>query len=308
MRKTTTLLISWSGRVLVIVSLCFIAYIFWEQRHEIAGLQIDTTLLLVIAITATSYGFAGFLLSSSWYLLLSGLSDEPVPGAWCHGVYGRTQIGKYIPGNIFHFAGRQVFAKKAGVSQLLVLGSTIYEMLLLLAASSSLAFIGLLLTRVQVQGASLFYVGMILILIIASIVVTFSLAPYIALTRGVNLSLESFSQHLRVLSPCYVLYVIFFLITGSLLAILVTAIADVPFTIRLFGTVIVIFSCSWIAGYITPGAPGGVGVREAIIVFTLAGIIGEAQATVVALLFRCVTVGGDIIFYLLSLKFPLSRL
>jgi hypothetical protein len=298
---------SWIGRILVIVSLGFVAYIFWEQRNEIVGLKLSASLVFVLAITAFIYGCIGFLLSFSWCFLLSSLKGAPVSGSWCHGVYGRTQIGKYIPGNIFHFAGRQVHAKQAGLSQLLVLGSTVYEMLLLLAAASSLAFIGLLMMRMQVEGASLLYVGIVLALIVAVIVAAFSLAPLLAKKKGVHLPLQGIGQHLRVLWPCYILYVMFFLVTGSLLAILVTTIAAVPFTIRLFGMVITIFSCSWIAGYITPGAPGGVGVREAIIIFSLAGIVGDAQATMVALLFRCVTVGGDVIFYLLSLKFPVLR-
>jgi uncharacterized membrane protein YbhN (UPF0104 family) len=307
MGRTATLATSWLGRLLVIVSLCFIAYVFYKQRLEIAGLQFDARLVLVLTGTGFIYGCAGFLLSFSWRLLLNSLNEEPVPSWWCHGVYGRTQIGKYIPGNIFHFAGRQVYAKQAGLSQLLVLGSTVYEMLLLLAASSSLAFIGLLLVRVKVHGASLYYTGTVLVPIVLTVLVAFSLAPLIARKKGVHLPLQGIGQHLNLLWPCYALYVVFFLITGTLLAILVAALAGGPFSVRVFGAVITIFSCSWIAGYVTPGAPGGVGVREAIIIFSLAALVGEAQATVAALLFRCITVGGDLIFYLLSLKFPVSR-
>jgi hypothetical protein len=189
----------------------------------------------------------------------------------------------------------------------MVLGSTVYEMLLLLASASSLAFIGLLIMRVQVQGTSLFYTGTVLVLIVAVLIAAFSFAPVLARKKGVLLPLQGIGQHLRVLWPCYALYVLFFLVTGTLLAVLVTTVAGGPINIRLFGVVITIFSCSWIAGYVTPGAPGGIGVREAIIIFSLAGLVGEAQATLVALLFRCITVGGDVIFYLLSLKFPVSR-
>jgi glycosyltransferase 2 family protein len=306
MRGIMPRVLTWFGRLLVIVSLGFIAYIFWEQRQKIGSLEFDTALILVLASTAFTYGCAGFLLSGAWYVLLNAISDRPVSAAWCHAVYGRTQIGKYIPGNIFHFAGRQVLAKQSGLSQLLVLASTVYEMLLLLAASSSLAFTGLLLMRVQVQGASLSFVGTVLVLIVGSITIAFSLAPFIARRRGVNLPLQGLSHHVRVMWPCYVLYLVFFLITGTMLAILVTALTGLPFTTGMLATVIIIFSCSWIAGYVTPGAPGGVGVREAIIIFSLAGMIGEAPATVAALLFRCITVGGDVVFYLLSLPFSLS--
>ena len=307
MGRTATVATTWLGRLLVVASLCFIAYIFWQQRREIAGYQFDAGIVLVLAGAAVIYGCAGFLLSVSWRLLLNSLNEGSVSGSWCHGVYGRTQIGKYIPGNIFHFAGRQVYAKQAGLPQLLVLGSTVYEMLLLLAAASSLAFFGLLLMRIQVHGASLYFSGTVLGLVAATIIAAIYLAPRIGRRKGVHLPLQGIGQHLRLLWPCYALYVAFFLIAGVLLAVLLTAIAGGPLLSRSFGAVITIFSCSWIAGYVTPGAPGGVGVREAIIIFSLAGMVGEAQATVAALLFRCITVGGDVIFYLLSLKFPVSR-
>ena len=296
------------GNFLVLVSLSFIVSIFWKKRDEISGLDFSIDLVVVLIITACLYGLAGFLLSGAWCLLVNRLGSIRLPTGWCHGVYGRTQINKYIPGNIFHFAGRHVLAIKSGLPHLILLGSTVYETLLLLAASSILAFTGLLLMRVQVQGASLLFLGSILTLIIVTVIITFPLAPYVARRRNVDLGLQGLKAHMLALWPCFLLYLSFFLITGTILFAQVAAFSDVAVTLQVFGNVIIIYACSWIAGYVTPGAPGGVGVREAIIIFSLSSMIGEAESTVVALLFRLTTVVGDIIFYFLSLKFSITDL
>ena len=59
---------------------------------------------------------------------------------------------------------------------------------------------------------------------------------------------------------------------------------------------------AWFAGFIIPGAPGGIGVREAIIILFLTPIIGEAESIVAAVGLRFVTLLGDVWFYTISDK------
>ena len=57
------------------------------------------------------------------------------------------------------------------------------------------------------------------------------------------------------------------------------------------------FVSGWLLGNITPSAPGGIGVREAVILPQLAHLIGGPQAVVVVVMFRLVTIGGDVLFF-----------
>ena len=66
--------------------------------------------------------------------------------------------------------------------------------------------------------------------------------------------------------------------------------------------VTIIFSIAWVAGFIIPGAPGGIGVREAVIIFFLTPIIGEAESITVSIGLRLVTLLGDICFLIISNK------
>ena len=63
------------------------------------------------------------------------------------------------------------------------------------------------------------------------------------------------------------------------------------------------YSLSWIAGFIVPGAPGGIGIREAVITLLLAGIIPVSDALLAALIFRFVNIIGDFVGLFLAFIF-----
>jgi hypothetical protein len=60
-------------------------------------------------------------------------------------------------------------------------------------------------------------------------------------------------------------------------------------------------AAAWLAGFVTPGAPGGLGVREAILVMALEGTLGKGGALAAAALFRAATTLGDVALYLAAL-------
>jgi hypothetical protein len=55
------------------------------------------------------------------------------------------------------------------------------------------------------------------------------------------------------------------------------------------------FSLAWSAGFIVPGAPAGLGVREATLLATLGPMIGMGPAVTVAILHRLITAAIDVI-------------
>ncbi len=54
---------------------------------------------------------------------------------------------------------------------------------------------------------------------------------------------------------------------------------------------------AWLVGFLTPGAPAGLGVRELALLFLLKGIVNEADLLFAAVLWRGITVGGDVLFF-----------
>jgi hypothetical protein len=58
---------------------------------------------------------------------------------------------------------------------------------------------------------------------------------------------------------------------------------------------------AWTAGFVTPGAPGGLGVRDALLVGMLTPAFGPAVSVGIALAFRIVTTLGDIVAFVVGL-------
>jgi uncharacterized membrane protein YbhN (UPF0104 family) len=53
---------------------------------------------------------------------------------------------------------------------------------------------------------------------------------------------------------------------------------------------------AWLAGFVVPGAPGGLGVREAALLWLLAGQMDASQAGSVAVIMRVATTFADGLF------------
>ena len=62
-----------------------------------------------------------------------------------------------------------------------------------------------------------------------------------------------------------------------------------------FFYVVSLFTITWLGMFIIPGAPGGIGIREFIVIALLSPIYGPDDPTIGILIFRVVTVLGDAI-------------
>jgi uncharacterized membrane protein YbhN (UPF0104 family) len=58
-----------------------------------------------------------------------------------------------------------------------------------------------------------------------------------------------------------------------------------------------LFAIAWIAGYLVPGAPGGLGVREAMMVMVLSPVLGAGAAVGLSLTLRLTTTLGDAVAF-----------
>ena len=87
------------------------------------------------------------------------------------------------------------------------------------------------------------------------------------------------------------LYGVSFLIVGGILGLLSRVFYGLNGGNLLFHTGL--FSLAWVAGFLTPGAPAGLGIREAILVAVLGATYGAGIAVGLTLLLRIVTLGGD---------------
>jgi uncharacterized membrane protein YbhN (UPF0104 family) len=187
-----------------------------------------------------------------------------------------------------------------------LVGATVYEILGLLSISILIGFGGMVIFGLGDIYFSLYQIILILFTTLVITSLAIGLAPYLMSLRGIILPNKRIRDTIHNISKVYLLYFIFFLIAGLLLVIIVNTFLNINFIIT--AKLVVIFSIAWVAGFIIPGAPGGIGVREAVIIFFITPIIGEAQSIAVAIALRFITLLGDVWFLIISdSKFYLKK-
>jgi glycosyltransferase 2 family protein len=212
-----------------------------------------------------------------------------------------SQIGKYIPGNVAHLLGRIALTRADGVAGAVVGLAMLVEICLVLVAGGLLLVV-LLLLAPDLVGTLLPRFDEVAsrrlsILFVAFLVCGIALGSWFFLQKVSHRS-QSALRPLLAFKPL-ALHVTNFLILGLSLALVMQAI--VPGSS--FGIVlpVAVFVAAWTIGFLTPGSPGGIGVREGLIVLGIAAAIGEGPALAVALVHRALAVGGDVTAFLLGL-------
>ena len=81
---------------------------FWQSRPA---------RLVWVGVVALSvvYALTALLLAWAWWMALGGLGESRLSWRKTWRLYARTQIAKYLPGNVFHLVGRHIAAREEGV-------------------------------------------------------------------------------------------------------------------------------------------------------------------------------------------------
>jgi len=272
------------------------------NTNGLHGLRPDTYLAIGIAVILIS--LTSVVSAVAWNILLAGLSCRVaiVPST---AVYLSTQIAKYLPGNVGHYVGRVALARtRLKVPAAPAVLSLLQEAGL---ACAGALFIGLglycLLPDGTLHGMSRAdsYAAFLLfaILLIGAVLVAGLLRKRPKLHRTI---IRKFVDVVPALYPS--LWSLPFYIAGYVLvgiAAGVIAASLVPLRIQDWGVICGAYSLAWIIGFLIPGAPGGLGVRESALVLLLAGTFPRDVVLLIALLARLASVGADVLAFIVGL-------
>lgn len=271
---------------------------------DLSALLSGKTLVATAALTAV-YMLLTPATAIAWVWLLRSMGQQ-VSHVRMIAIFASTQFGKYLPGNIAHHIGRVVLARAAGVRLPVALFSVVYEMLLVLIACAHVSALTLLwdhpeaLSRWKVTS----YRTPLLLTITACAVLALLLAPRIAVrlarARAVSkgetdYSLPNLHLGAATVASAYAVYAINFCLIGCGLWLVAHALlagsTPTPNLVFLIGA----FASNWILGFITPGAPAGLGIREAILSGWLSTTIPAADVVLLVVALRIATTLGDLL-------------
>ncbi len=272
-------LLTWAGSIVAVAGILFVGIRLNGYRTQLDFSQFDVFIWPGIFLLTGVYGTASILLALAWREILT-FYGETRPKLWAIKIYGLTQLAKYVPSNIMHFAGRQAMGLAADIGGWILAKSTLWELALLALSGSlfSILTVPLLLPQVNIALSVITFV--IVVLIVAILLKNFAALPIA----------KAFLGHTIFLSISSIIFVIILILLHG------TAILKPTQFSLCFGAFIV----AWLAGLVTPGAPAGIGVREAMILLLLNNVLPESQLLIAVLLSRIITVGGDVFFFCIA--------
>lgn len=264
-----------------------------QPKVMLAGALLTAFCTLLVPLTAVA-----------WSWLLHGLG-QPAPFATTGAVLATTQIGKYLPGNVAHHLGRVVIARAHGLDTSKTLVSMGYEILLVVVACAHVGALTLLWSppAVFADWPLAQYRGPLVIGISAGALALMLAAPRLAglITRLRSGSPEpaGLLSHVhpgwRTSFCCYLAYVLNFALVGIGLWAVANALSPDPVSAASLVLLIGAFASSWIMGFLAPGAPAGLGIREAVLLLWLGNAFGATISVALIVMLRIATTLGDLV-------------
>lgn len=298
-----------AGYIVLAASILFLGLRFYSNFEGLLAITPGWLFYTALGVASLCYGVMQFFLIASLSVILKGLGAARPYFTKVLVFHGRTDIAKYLPGNVFHFVGRQILAKNLGWSQATVGLASLAETALVLigAGLAILIYASMTDVRAIIKFWPGINIGVLLIAASAGIAGAWLVCAHAArismLSRHASArNIQNFSRSVRPLLATG-WYVLFFLLGGVVFWSLLSALKSgwQWSFLALSGFAYVL---SWIAGKVSPGAPGGLGVREAMLTLLLSGVVGEAEALMLALAMRIVTSFGDFFLFAITFLFP----
>lgn len=182
-----------------------------------------------------------------------------------------SQLGKYLPGSVWHLVGRVGLYRRWGATTKQASAVLILENGVLLLSGAGLALLPvvlLFLNPVQVGGEDPIFRAILLLAALIIIAILFAVSRRIFGSRLLIVGRAS-------LGFLWVISLLFWIVFGIAFWLCVAGEAQ---NLALLPIATGVFAAGWIAGNLAPFAPAGVGVREAVIVGLLGPFVGVGTA------------------------------
>lgn len=292
----------------ILVTLAALGYFVFHARNALSGVDlrafVRSDMLAALAALTVLYSLCVIPNSFGWQRLLNAMGER-LAYSRCLIILAYTQIGKYLPGNIGHHLGRVALARAAGVSITPNLYALGYETVLAALVSVHVGTIVLLWKPPGILAEHPVFTHKLPLIILFSLgaVFTIALAP-LAMRLLTKMRGSADAAPVAVglhWWPAFVAYLSFgsglvLVGAGLWLTSFVLIGGQSPGVIFFIGA----FAASWIIGFLAPGAPAGLGVREALLSAWFGTVMPPAQAVLLVIALRIATTLGDLFNFMVG--------
>jgi len=300
-------LVSFVGTLLMILSIFFVV-----QRLRATGggddgidfaLLTSPWIIAGLLFVATTEGLGILAAGLNFRALLRNVSGIAVDRILAVKVYTESNVYKYIPGGVMYVAGRNRLAVEVkALSHGKVVLSTILEgvamvvgvivVAVVFAFEHSVSYIRTL----EIPTFVFVLLGLVLLSVIPTIY---------CLRHRIRSGIKKLTDNTETISWFVIVkrlgfsVLLMFLYSGTFLMTLM--LMGQSMTFELGFAIIGLYLLSWLAGFMTPGAPSGLGIREAVMMMFLTGFVDDSILISAMVMHRVLTVMGDVFAYVIAL-------
>jgi uncharacterized membrane protein YbhN (UPF0104 family) len=290
------------GGLITITSFIFIIKILLAVNIDFNVIRKakDNLLLLIILVFGCSVGL--YLVAYGWSMLVKFIEPRKIANFNLASIYIKANIAKYLPGNVMNLIGRNVLAGKLGFKQISIATSTIMEIIIFGSTTMVLAFLFSITKLSYMVNIIKQYINYKLSLVVIIFLILCFIILGLYMLRNNDKYVGKIKKYctmefLKLTIKLIFLYGIYFIYLGIMLVIILKDVFYIPINLNNMLQVIGFFVLSYFIGYIVPGSPGGIGVREAVLILLLTNIVGGNLAVAAALMHRIITIIADLFLY-----------
>ena len=298
MKNQIKKIVNWVGKILMVLAFVFLAQKLWSYREDLK-IDLDSKKVFMLVACCILYMGTVYMCPIIYKTLLYVTTQKKLSYMQVANTYCRSNILKYLPGNVMQYVGRNQIAieeelphGKVALATLLEIGIVIVSAILVATMFSWTYAVEWINKFVNINPLVLLIGAVIVILscIIVFILFRNKLQEYL---RGILIK-ENITKIIGL-----ILYHALILMLSGIVYFLVMAVLQVNMAPANYLVGIGLYALAFVLGYVTPGVPGGIGIRESILVYFFSAFMLEAQVLTGALLFRIVSVIGDFLAWIL---------
>ena len=289
-------LLAVAGLAALMLSVFYLVIVVRSGLGTLPAIHWTPTALAATVAGTLIYIGAVVIWSGGWATLLAAVG-EPVGVFRNFIIIGVSQPAKYLPGNVAHHIGRAAFATQFGLGSLGVVLSIALEVFSLIAAAVVCALLAVALTNsTTATNLAPLATSTLAALVVGAIAVP--IGGLLAARRWGKRMLRPLGDSRSVHVPdaaqsglIFLTHIGTYLLQGAVLVVVARGVFGIPFSDYWLG--VGAFALAFIAGFLAPGVPAGIGVREAVLVAGLSLEMSTGSALAVATAHRLINVAGD---------------
>lgn len=298
------------GKLLSLLAIGFIVYKFSQIDFNYKEVINGTNILICIGLLLLQV-FVIVTACFPWMNFVEILTDKKVGFTKAMVVFTKANIFKYVPGNVFQYVARNELAIVSKVSHFDVVMATILDTTLSLIVAFVLALVCLRESAIEYINNSgiankkmllILLIGLIIIIIISIILCRKFFRNKFRLYIG-RFNARNAARLLKIFAYYIFNNVINCVIFYIIVAVIFQENNSVDMVYRLLGS----FVFSLIIGMITPGASGGIGIRESVMLFITEGAFDSDVIISSMVLLRIISIVGDIAAFFVGKVFYLVK-